>query len=333
MRYDVAIVGAGITGQAHAYAFLQRGKTVALIDSRTSLAAQSLSSLGLVRPAAQPPGLYPLALKSRKIWLDVIDAAKMWHQPCGSLLLVTSTEELGVIDEFSLLAAGQEVTTSIVDPHRAGEICKPLKTDQIAAALWSPADIGLDPAEVDQMISRMDLSGLDLKLGLEVLDVSLQGVKTPEGCFESDLVLDCRSPLEHLGETLVTICLSHRIDWNLNAAVTTGAALAADPAFMICKSRPKPVPERANLAPMITTLPDNRVLIGHDESAAQELGSILNLHEIQSIGTKTCPSVRVYDQPYIRTQNEAGIWRVIADTRSELTLAFGVADETADLLL
>jgi hypothetical protein len=332
MRYDVAIVGAGITGQAHAYAFLKRGKTVALIDSRASLAGQNLASLGLIRPAAQPPALYPLALKSRKIWLAVIEAAGLWHKPCGSLLLVQTPEELRVIEEFTVRAAGQDVVTSIIDPVRAAEICKPMQSDNLYGALWSPADIGIDPADADQAITRLELPGLDLKLGLEIMGLTKGGVDTEEGLITSDIVLDCRPPDEHLGSTLVTFGFSHQIDWNLNTAVTTGAALTSDPAFRICKSRCRQADNETEMAPTICALPDNLVLIGHSESAVQRLGTILDMSKVQAIGTKTCPHVSVYDQPYIRAEID-GVWRVFADSGSELTLAFGVADETADLLL
>ena len=87
-HYDIAVVGAGILGLAHAYHLARAGKRVIVFERHARAQGASVRNFGMVWPIGQPAGQpYNLAIRSRDIWLDVLADAGLWHERSGSLHL------------------------------------------------------------------------------------------------------------------------------------------------------------------------------------------------------------------------------------------------------
>ena len=85
-RADVAIVGAGILGLAHAYVAAKAGKSVVVIEKSPRAAGASVRNFGMVWPIGQPAGaMLDLSLRSRELWLEILDLAKLPRRETGSL--------------------------------------------------------------------------------------------------------------------------------------------------------------------------------------------------------------------------------------------------------
>lgn len=144
---EVAVIGAGIVGLAHALAAAKRGAQVTVFERNTQAVGASIRNFGMVWPVGQPAGmLYNRAIRSRQIWQEVALEAGFAIETCGSLHLAYRQDEVDVLEEFvntldhpnsvQLLTAGE------VPDKSAAAI-----TDGLLAALWSPTECTVDPRE------------------------------------------------------------------------------------------------------------------------------------------------------------------------------------------
>src|SRR5262245_42641244 len=106
-KADVAIVGAGIMGLAHAYAAARRGRRVVVFERDLRASRASVRNFGLIWPIGQTHGsMHQLALRSRANWLELLRETDLPHWPTGSLHLVYRNDEAAVAREFAELAPG-----------------------------------------------------------------------------------------------------------------------------------------------------------------------------------------------------------------------------------
>ncbi len=109
---DVAIVGAGIVGLAHAYVAASAGKSVTVFDRSPRARGASIRNFGMIWPIGQPPGkLFELALESRALWMQVLHATRLPCRETGSLHLAYADDEAAVTQEFAAMAHGRGYTT------------------------------------------------------------------------------------------------------------------------------------------------------------------------------------------------------------------------------
>src|SRR5215475_10047706 len=93
-RADIAIVGAGILGLAHAYTAAKRGLKVVVFERSPRASEASVRNFGMIWPIGQPHGeMHQLALRSRAIWLEVLQDAALPYSAEGSLHLTYRDDE------------------------------------------------------------------------------------------------------------------------------------------------------------------------------------------------------------------------------------------------
>src|SRR6186713_3399014 len=101
---DIAIVGAGIVGLAHAYMALRKGYRVVLFEREQFAVGASVRNFGMLWPIGQEPGVgLERALRSREHWMEVAAQAGFWARPNGSLHVVYHEAEWRVLEEFMAL--------------------------------------------------------------------------------------------------------------------------------------------------------------------------------------------------------------------------------------
>src|SRR3569832_1646583 len=75
-QFDLAIVGAGILGLAHALAASRLGLRVVVIERDTRANGASIRNFGFVTVSGQERGtIWRRTLRSRDVWLEVANAA------------------------------------------------------------------------------------------------------------------------------------------------------------------------------------------------------------------------------------------------------------------
>jgi len=108
-HFDVAVVGAGILGLAHAFAAVKRGLRVAVFERNSAPIGASIRNFGMGLITGQPPGvMLGLAQQSRALWLHLAPRAKFSAQEAGTLLFARSAAEHAVLEEFMTVRARQQ---------------------------------------------------------------------------------------------------------------------------------------------------------------------------------------------------------------------------------
>ncbi len=147
-KFDVAVIGAGIVGLAHAWRATQKGLRVVLLE-RTPLAyGASIRNFGMVWPIGQPAGtLHDLAMRSRELWLQLSAEANVWCNPCGSLHLAHRPDELAVLEEYVDLQRGSELTVNLLTPAETLQRTPAAKPQGLLGSMWSPTELCVNPPQ------------------------------------------------------------------------------------------------------------------------------------------------------------------------------------------
>jgi FAD dependent oxidoreductase TIGR03364 len=143
---DVAIVGAGILGVAHAYVLARRGLSAVVFERSPQAEGASVRNFGMIWPIGQPAGrMYELALRSRQTWMEALDAARVPYFPTGSLHVVYREDEATVAQEFCEVAPKLGYRCEWLNPTDALERSGAIRPFGLLGAIWSPTEITVDP--------------------------------------------------------------------------------------------------------------------------------------------------------------------------------------------
>src|SRR5580658_625515 len=146
---DVAIVGAGIVGLAHAYLAARAGLSVAVFERNPAALGASIRNFGMIWPIGQPSGrLHQLALRSREIWIEMLSEAALPYFTTGSLHAAYREDEAAVGQEFVEKAPSLGYDCAWLSPDQTLEKSPALRSEGLLGALWSPTELTVDPRQV-----------------------------------------------------------------------------------------------------------------------------------------------------------------------------------------
>jgi FAD dependent oxidoreductase TIGR03364 len=142
-KYDVAIVGAGIAGAAHAWMAARRGLRVLIVERSPIAQGASVRNFGMVWVVGQPAGLfYTLAMQSRAFWMELARAGVVGVQECGSIHLAHHQDELAVLEEFRDSGTHQVQLLTTNDVLRQAPLANPLG---LFGGMFSSTELRVDP--------------------------------------------------------------------------------------------------------------------------------------------------------------------------------------------
>ncbi|HEX4504719.1 MAG TPA: TIGR03364 family FAD-dependent oxidoreductase [Alphaproteobacteria bacterium] len=106
--FDVAIVGAGIIGLAHALAAVKAGKRVVVIDRDPRANGASIRNFGFITVTGQERGeSWSLAMRTRDVWAEVAPEAGIAVEQNGFILTLRHPEAIGVVEAFLKTEMGE----------------------------------------------------------------------------------------------------------------------------------------------------------------------------------------------------------------------------------
>jgi FAD dependent oxidoreductase TIGR03364 len=254
LKVDLAVVGAGIVGLAHAYLAARTGKSVAVFERDPAAMGASIRNFGMIRPIGLPAGaLHKMAMRSRKLWLEILTEAELPFFKNGSLHAAYREDEADVAREFSEKAPSLGYECAWLDPDQTLERSKALRPEGLLGALWSTTEMNVDPRQILSCLPKF----LSERYGVQFhFNSAVQRVE-PHCVHLSNLRCEARAIIVAGGDDFQTLfpeCFSDSgltrcklqmmrtapqpDAWRLGPSLAFGLTFRRYPAFEICKSLP-----------------------------------------------------------------------------------------------
>ncbi len=190
--FDLAIVGAGILGLAHALAAVRRGLRVVVIDRDAQANGASVRNFGFVTVTGQQRGqVWARAKRSRDVWAEVAPQAGIAVEHEGLVLLGRRAEAVPVLEAFAATEMGEGC--SLLGAAAARARFPTLQPRELAGALWSPHELRVESRDAIPKLATWLQSAHDVTI---LREVHVNAVEPPRlatsaGPIEAGAVVVC----------------------------------------------------------------------------------------------------------------------------------------------
>ncbi|MBK1834631.1 TIGR03364 family FAD-dependent oxidoreductase [Roseibacillus ishigakijimensis] len=294
----IAIIGAGIAGLSHALLAARQGHQVTVFERSPSPQGASIRNFGMLWSIGQTADLYPLALRSREIWLEILAEMGAYHRLCGSLHLASREDEATVLREFADLAPALGYQVQFLSPSQVEARSPVVKKGITQAGLYSPTEVNIDPRQVAQLLPRylQDKFGVRFRWNTRVTSIAEGSLETADRHHHPyDQILLCSgAELEALFPDLLTTSSIRLTKLQMMRTVPQGPAFDLGPMpatgltlrhyenFRICSSQHALIDRVAHETPLLDRY-------GIHVMASQDATGGLVLGDSHEYGTEITP--------------------------------------------
>ena len=253
-RADVAIVGAGILGLAHAYLAAKAGKSVIVFEKSGRASGASVRNFGMVWPIGQPAGeMQQLSLRSRELWLEVLRQTGLPYRDTGSLHLAYCQDEAEVAREFAETGPSQGYECSWLTSAQVHAKSQGVQPEALIGALWSSTEFTIDPRRILQQLPEFLEEKFSVRFHFNTLVTGIDppGIETIAGRFHAETVIVCSGDdfqtlyPGHFAASGLTRCKLQMMrtapqpaGWQLGPSLAAGLTMRFYPAFQLCATLP-----------------------------------------------------------------------------------------------
>lgn len=214
--FDIAIVGAGIVGLAHALAAQRQGLRVAVIDREARAIGASVRNFGFVTVTGQQEGAtWRRARRSRDVWAEVATQAGIEIHQRGMLMVARRPEAMDVLEDFAAGPMGAECR--LLDAQELRQ-AMPTAPPGLAGALQSPHELRVESRDtIPRLAAWLAASGVTFLRGTAVRGVGPGIVSHAAGCITARHVVVCPGPdlvslyPEIMARRGITLCKLHML--------------------------------------------------------------------------------------------------------------------------
>ena len=366
---DVAVVGGGILGLAHAYVLAKAGKKVLLFERSGKASGASVRNFGMVWPIGQPVGeMHGIALRSAEIWREALNAARLPYLPTGSLHVAHNYDEAEVLKEFAEIGPKLGYNCLWLTPAQVQNRSTAVNPEGLGGGLWSPTETTVDPrqiiAEFPSLLAEM---GVEIHYAEHVRRIDLPTVETGGGTYWVDSAIVCSGDdFETLypqifAESGLTRCKLQMMrtapqpdGWQLGPALAAGLTLRFYKAFRVCKTldalrarvaREKAEYERWAIHVLVSQTADGAITLGdsHEYGPTVDIFDKTHIDDLILREAETflqLPDPRIAehwhgvycqhpDKPFFEAEPAPGVRILTGVGGSGMTLSFGLAERTS----
>lgn len=251
---EIAVIGAGIVGLAHALAAAKRGLQVTVFERHAQAIGASIRNFGMIWPIGQPAGqLYERAMRSRSIWTEIAPHAGFALEQCGSLHLAYRPDEMAVLEEFMATSGTVNPAMCLLSPAAVSEKSAAAMTQGLLGALWSPTEMTVDPREAIAKIPEFLTNTYNVRFyyGRAVTEIAYPELVVGGDRWTADQIFVCSGadfetlyPDVYAATNITKVKLQmmrtvpQADSWRLGASLCAGLTLTHYAAFAHCQSLP-----------------------------------------------------------------------------------------------
>jgi FAD dependent oxidoreductase TIGR03364 len=365
----MAVVGAGIMGLAHAYAAARRGYRVVVFERGQRATGASIRNFGMLWPIGQRAGeTLETALRSREIWLEVLEEAKLPYRCDGSLHVTYREDEAAVAEEFAALGPARGYACRWLDTRGVLAKSGAVRAAGLRGGLFSELEMTVDPPLTLATLPGLlaERYGVEFRFGCAITRVEPPVVEAAGERWAADRVIVCGGedfetlfPATYAASGLTRVKLQmlrtrpQPAGWQIGPALAAGLTLRFYPAFEVCKTLPilkrrvaeeMPEYDRWGIHGLVSQLSTGELTLGD----SHEYGLAVDVFDKQEIddlmlryisGFLNAPDLTVAqrwhgvyarhpERPYLSLEAASGVRIVTSPGGSGMTLSFGIAERT-----
>lgn len=190
-RFDLAVVGAGIVGLAHALAAARAGLKVVVIERDLRANGASIRNFGFVTVTGQPREIWPLARRARDVWAEAAPLAGIDIEHRGLVVTLRRPESIAVAEAFLATEMGEgcELIGASELRRRFADITAP----GALGALVSRHELRVDsPRALPRLKAWLEVEyGVAFRMGETVLAVEPPAISTSRGEILAERAVVC----------------------------------------------------------------------------------------------------------------------------------------------
>ena len=189
--YDLAVVGAGVVGLAHALAAARAGLRTVVIERHPRADGASIRNFGFITVTGQPREIWALARRSRDVWAEVAGPAEIDIEHHGLLLVMRRPEAVTVAEAY--LASDMGEDCELIGPAELRRRYPSLPATTALGALVSPHELRVEsPAAIPRLKDWLGRKhGVDFRMSEAVLAVEPPVIFTSRGEVRAERAVVC----------------------------------------------------------------------------------------------------------------------------------------------
>jgi heterotetrameric sarcosine oxidase gamma subunit len=199
-RAQVVVIGGGVIGTSVAYHLTKLGLTdVVLVEQGQLSSGTTWHAAGLVGQLRASESLTRLVQYSTQLYAELESETGLsaGYKQCGGVTVARTEDRMVQLRRTAASAAAFNMECELLSPEQALEHYPVMRVDDLAGAIWLPADGKANPTDLTFALAkgaRMRGARIVEKirvLGILTRDGRVCGVRTDAGDVEAEIVVNC----------------------------------------------------------------------------------------------------------------------------------------------
>ncbi|MEI9989121.1 MAG: TIGR03364 family FAD-dependent oxidoreductase [Rhizomicrobium sp.] len=190
--FDLAVVGGGVIGLAHAYMAAKAGKRVAVIERNARADGASIRNFGFITVTGQERGdSWRLARRTRDVWAEAAPKAGVRIEQQGLVLSARSDEAMAVIAAFLDTEMGEGCR--LLAPEEFRRLAGGLGGSDLKGALFSPHEVRVESRTAIPGLAKWlkEAAGVVFFNETVVFEAAPPRLRTSRGVIEAAATVVC----------------------------------------------------------------------------------------------------------------------------------------------